>query len=57
MEGDYMSEPYFRDEKFPNTQKEYVLWIDIMGTKNFMSTSLRTSSYPFDYLWLYRLHP
>lgn len=51
MEGDYMSEPYFRDEKFPNTQKEYVLWIDIMGTKNFMSTSLRTSS-----LFICKLH-
>ena len=46
-----MSAPYFNDEKFPNAQKEYVLWIDIMGTKNFMSTSLRTSS-----LFICKLH-
>lgn len=46
-----MPAPYFNGEKFPNAQKEYVLWIDIMGTKNFMSTSLRTSS-----LFICKLH-
>lgn len=39
-----MSEIYFNDADFPEMKNEYVLWVDIMGTKNNMSQSVRTSS-------------
>lgn len=39
-----MGKIYFNDADFPNMENEYVLWVDIMGTKNNMSGSVRTSS-------------
>lgn len=39
-----MSKVYFNDIDFPEMENEYVLWVDIMGTKNNMSGSVRTSS-------------
>lgn len=39
-----MSKVYFNDADFPEMEKEFVLWVDIMGTKNNMSSSVRTSS-------------
>lgn len=39
-----MGQVYFNDASFPEMKSEYVLWVDIMGTKNSMSGSVRTSS-------------
>lgn len=39
-----MSKVYFNDKNFPKMENQYVLWVDIMGTKNSMSFSVRTSS-------------
>lgn len=39
-----MGKVYFNDADFPEMENEYVLWVDIMGTKNNMSGSVRTSS-------------
>ena len=39
-----MGKVYFNDANFPEMENEYVLWVDIMGTKNNMSSSVRTSS-------------
>lgn len=39
-----MSKVYFDATVFPNMENEFVLWVDIMGTKNNMSSSVRTSS-------------
>lgn len=47
-----MGRIYFDDKDMPKEQKsEYVLWIDIMGTRNRMSTSVRTST-----MFICRLH-
>ncbi len=34
--------PYVTDSAFPETQNEYVCWIDIMGTKSKMEHSVNT---------------
>jgi hypothetical protein len=34
----------FNSKELPDTQNEYVCWIDIMGTKNIMTDSLQTAS-------------
>ena len=39
-----MGKAYFNDADFPEMENEFVLWVDIMGTKNNMSSSVRTSS-------------
>ncbi len=39
-----MSAIYFDADYFPDMKNEYVLWIDIMGTKNSMESSVKTSS-------------
>lgn len=46
-----MSKIYFDDTFFPEKRNEYVLWVDIMGTKNSMGCSIRTSS-----IFICRLH-
>lgn len=46
-----MGQIYFNDADFPAMKNEYVLWIDIMGTKNSMSSSVRTSS-----IFIFKLH-
>ena len=46
-----MSSIYFNDKDFPSMVNEYVLWVDIMGTKNSMSSSVKTSSF-----FICRLH-
>lgn len=42
---------YFNEQKMPSAHNEYVLWIDIMGTKNKMMESVRTSA-----IFMYKLH-
>lgn len=39
-----MPGPYFNATRMPNAQNEYVLWIDIMGTKSNMSNGVKSSS-------------
>lgn len=39
-----MAKVYFGDSDFPDMENEFVLWVDIMGTKNNMRGSVRTSS-------------
>ena len=39
-----MANIYFNDADFPDMKNEYVLWVDIMGTKSCMGSSVRTSS-------------
>lgn len=46
-----MGQIYFNDANFPDMKNEYVLWVDIMGTKNSMSSSVRTSS-----IFIFKLH-
>lgn len=38
-----MAKVYFTDTSVPTEENEYVLWLDIMGTRSRMSTSVRTS--------------
>lgn len=42
--GSLLGPVYFNDADFPDMKNEYVLWVDIMGTKNNMESSVRTSS-------------
>lgn len=46
-----MPRPYFNATRMPNAQNEYVLWIDIMGTKSNMSNGVMTSS-----IYISKLH-
>lgn len=46
-----MSKPYFDGTKMPDAQNEYVLWIDIMGTKSNMSNGVKASS-----IYICKLH-
>ena len=46
-----MSKIYFNDKDFPDMKNEYVLWVDIMGTKNSMSSSVKTCTF-----FICRLH-
>lgn len=46
-----MSKPFFNGENMPNAENQYVLWIDIMGTKSSMSNGVKTSS-----IYICKLH-
>lgn len=46
-----MGQIYFNDSDFPDMKNAFVLWIDIMGTKNSMSSSVRASS-----IFIFKLH-
>lgn len=39
-----MEKPYFNPAKVPNPVDRYVAWIDLMGTKNLMTSSLKVLS-------------
>jgi hypothetical protein len=46
-----MKMPFCNMEEFPDAKNEYVCWVDIMGTRNKMSESVRTSA-----IFIYKLH-
>lgn len=39
-----MAKPFFKADEMPDAENQYVLWIDIMGTKSSMSNSVKSSS-------------
>lgn len=39
-----MEKPFFNANKMPDAKNEYVLWLDIMGTKSSMSNGVKASS-------------
>lgn len=39
-----MAKPFFNADHMPDTENQYVLWIDIMGTKSSMSNGVKASS-------------